>query len=57
MNITNEKILITGASGFIGTNIVNFYSKKFLIAKIDIHEPKDISQFSYWHKIDIRNYN
>lgn len=49
------KILITGASGFIGTNIVHsLLSKKYELLNVDINFPKREGALKYWTKIDIR---
>lgn len=51
------KILITGASGFIGTNLLEYLStKKHEVFSIDINEPKIKSRCSVWSKVDITNY-
>lgn len=51
------KILITGGSGFIGTNMINFLLKSnHEIINIDIAPPKELSHKEYWRKIDIREY-
>lgn len=51
------KILITGGSGFIGTNMVNYLLKNnFEIVNIDIEHPKIEKHELFWKKIDIRNY-
>ena len=37
----SEKILLTGASGFIGTNLLeDLFGKGYVVKNIDIHEPK-----------------
>jgi nucleoside-diphosphate-sugar epimerase len=52
------KIIVTGGSGFIGTNFITFIeSKGFEILNIDIKEPKNKDQFKYWEKVDICDYN
>jgi len=56
--IKKERVLITGGSGFIGTNLVDLYLKNGLeIINIDINEPKIKSHFEYWKTVDIRDYN
>jgi GlcNAc-P-P-Und epimerase len=51
-----EKILVTGGSGFIGTNLCEFLRKKdYLFINIDINPPKLLNQKQYWKKVDIRN--
>lgn len=51
-----KKILVTGGSGFIGTNLVEFYKEKHEVLNIDIETPKNINHNIYWKKIDILNY-
>lgn len=53
-----NKLLITGTSGFIGTNIVeHFLDKNFEILAIDINKPKIEEHNRIWKKIDIRNFS
>lgn len=48
------KILITGGSGFIGTNLVNHYIQKgWEVKNVDILEPRDKSAVSVWTSCDI----
>lgn len=49
------KILITGGSGFIGTNIVEFYTKQHDVLNIDIREPRNKKNLKYWKQADIRD--
>jgi nucleoside-diphosphate-sugar epimerase len=53
------KILITGGSGFIGTNILSFLLDNEItnILNLDISEPVDRDHKSFWKKIDINSYN
>lgn len=48
-----DKILITGASGFIGTNVLDYFSTKFDVINIDIVPPKDEKWNKYWQQVDI----
>lgn len=53
----NTKILITGASGFIGTNLLEDLQKKnYEVLNIDFHNPKIPERKRYWKNVDIRNY-
>lgn len=52
------KILITGASGFIGTNLLeNFLSKGYEVRNIDFTEPKIKERRNLWDNVDIRKYS
>ena len=53
----NDKILITGGSGFIGTNLIEFlFLKGFKnIVNFDFNKPKIPTHLPYWVNIDIRN--
>ena len=54
----NNKILITGTSGFIGTNIVEYFLKRnYDILAIDINTPKIETHQKVWKNIDIRNFS
>ncbi|KOY50656.1 NAD-dependent epimerase/dehydratase family protein [Polaribacter dokdonensis] len=51
-----SKILITGGSGFIGTNVVeHFISNNYEVINIDIVKPKIKKHKSYWLKGDIND--
>jgi nucleoside-diphosphate-sugar epimerase len=50
------KIIVTGGSGFIGTNLIDFYLKKEIkvnILNLDLVKPKVERQYDYWVKCDI----
>ena len=51
------KLLITGGSGFIGTNLINTLQKesKYSLLSIDIADPKMEQHRSIWHQVDIRD--
>lgn len=52
------KILITGASGFIGSNVIEYYSRTgYSVLNFDISSPKNKKQFHHWKKVDILDYN
>ncbi|MDG2091634.1 MAG: NAD(P)-dependent oxidoreductase [SAR86 cluster bacterium] len=51
------KILVTGGSGFIGTNFIDLLEKKSCcIRNLDINEPKNTKHSRYFERIDINNY-
>ena len=53
-----NKILITGSSGFIGSNLLQFYEDKgFIVANIDKEPPRRKEYSRNWRKINILNYD
>jgi nucleoside-diphosphate-sugar epimerase len=53
----NSKILITGGSGFIGTNLIAYFlAKKSTLLSIDINDPKISGHSSVHKKIDILDF-
>jgi GlcNAc-P-P-Und epimerase len=51
------KILITGGSGFIGTNLMEYYlSRNIELINVDIKTPKISSHLKYWKEVDIRDF-
>jgi GlcNAc-P-P-Und epimerase len=50
------KILVTGGSGFIGTNLIDYYlADGQEVLNIDIKPPRNNDQTSLWKKADIRD--
>lgn len=47
------KILVTGGSGFIGTNIVEYFRHKYEVLSVDINAPKLESHRHLWKDVDI----
>ena len=53
-----KKIIVTGGSGFIGTNLIQFFEKlNFEIYNYDIRPPQNKNHLKYWEKIDIMDFN
>ena len=50
------KIAITGASGFIGTNLLEDLCKAYDVINIDFNAPKCEGHKKYWKNIDITQY-
>jgi len=58
MKMEMDKILITGSSGFIGSNFLQFYiDKGFILANIDKSLPRRKEYLSNWRKINILDYD
>ncbi len=53
--MTKQTVLITGASGFIGTELITRLSKKYNIIGIDKTLHKDRDNCVLWYKVDIAN--
>lgn len=53
--LAGQRILITGASGFIGTNLLEFYRVwgAGAVANFDIVAPRDPQHRDVWQKVDI----
>lgn len=53
----NFKILITGGSGFIGTNLIELLAQKgFRIKNVDIQAPFNSKHNEFWENVDILNH-
>ncbi len=53
---TPKKMLITGGSGFVGTNLLeHFTSRGWEIANFDLVPPRNHQQAQYWRAVDIRD--
>lgn len=52
------KIIITGGSGFIGTNLVEFFiQNSYQVLNLDILPPRNKNHLNYWHEVDILNFD
>lgn len=47
------KILITGASGFIGTNLLESLRGDYEVINVDFNTPKNEKHIGYWRNVDI----
>nr|WP_321221277.1 NAD(P)-dependent oxidoreductase [uncultured Psychroserpens sp.] len=48
-----KKILVTGGSGFIGTNLIDYYKDRYEVLNLDNTKPRNESQIIYWKNVDI----
>jgi nucleoside-diphosphate-sugar epimerase len=51
-----DKILVTGGSGFIGTNLVQSLAKKYSVLNVDNTPPVNIKLLPFWRKCDILDF-
>ena len=51
-----SRLLVTGGSGFIGTNLISDLESTFDICNFDICKPRNELHLNYWKNVDIRNY-
>lgn len=50
----SRKILVTGGSGFIGTNLISYFiANGDNVLNIDIKSPRNQAHMNYWEKVDI----
>ena len=52
-----DKILITGASGFIGTNLLESFFVDFEVVNVDFNAPRNKQHLSFWKDVDITKYD
>lgn len=53
---SRSKLLITGGSGFIGTNAVEYFSRRgYSVLNLDIKPPVNPAHRALWRQCDIRN--
>lgn len=52
------KIVVTGGSGFIGTNLIDFLSdKNFEVYNFDLNQPRKLTHLKYWINVDILQFD
>jgi nucleoside-diphosphate-sugar epimerase len=52
-----KRVLITGGSGFIGTNLVEYYYRQgCAVVNIDIRHPRNANHHALWKKCDILDF-
>jgi GlcNAc-P-P-Und epimerase len=51
-----RNIVVTGGSGFIGTNLIDFLLRSdYNVLNLDIKEPRNIEHAKCWRRLDINN--
>jgi len=51
-----RRVIITGGSGFVGTNLVaHGLSRGWQVLNLDINPPRNRAQAAYWEQADVRN--
>jgi nucleoside-diphosphate-sugar epimerase len=52
--VTNQRVIVTGGSGFVGTNIVSFFTEwGWEVINFDIAEPRNPEHHPNWEKVDL----
>jgi GlcNAc-P-P-Und epimerase len=51
-----NRVIVTGGSGFIGTNLVESLRDSYSILNIDIEKPKIDEHFKHWKQIDVLDF-
>ena len=52
--MTRPALLVTGGSGFIGTNLVEHFDRAgWQVANFDIAPPRDRAQLAHWTRVDL----
>jgi nucleoside-diphosphate-sugar epimerase len=52
--MSNNRVIVTGGSGFIGTNIVAYFlGIGWDVINFDLTEPRNKDQFPFWEKVDL----
>ncbi len=56
--MNNYRVVVTGGSGFIGTNAIDYLIDNGIpCINIDFQPPRNKTQFDYWIKTDLLDYN
>lgn len=54
--MTDRRVLVTGGSGFIGTNLVqHFRDAGVPVASLDLRPPRDAGHRDVWARVDVRD--
>jgi nucleoside-diphosphate-sugar epimerase len=51
--LRNERILVTGGSGFIGTNLIEAFRQEHVVANFDIAPPRNPKHADHWYEGDL----
>lgn len=53
-----SKVLITGGSGFIGTNLIDYFlARDYEVINFDINTPRKVEHLNLWRDVDIVDYD